>query len=321
MSVAFETPVSFGVGGQDELFISELRVGEGIRSGGLDERHVDLLMECVDTWPPIVVWGDDLVVVDGCHRVEAARRLGRQTIVGIRFLGSPEEAYIEAIRRNVSHGLPLSVADRRRAARRVLMRNPDWSDRRIASLCGLSDKTVGRVRRVGSLDIVSVDRRVGRDGKIRPVQPGEVRDRVRRALEENPAGSLRAIAAVAGASPETVRSVRARLQMNDPDLHEADRPPVVNKPLRETTMSELAVLAQPENGKAPKLSQKEWTSDQALNACGEFTEWFSSTNVGGDWHNFLWTIPLGRVYEVVDEARRRAAAWTSFASQLEARIR
>jgi hypothetical protein len=321
MSVAFDTPVSFGVGGQEDLFISELRVGEGIRSGGLDERHVELLMECVDTWPPIVVWGEDQVVVDGCHRVEAARRLGRQSVVGLRFLGSPEEAFLEAIRRNVSHGLPLSVADRRRAARRVLMRNPDWSDRRIASLCGLSDKTVGRIRRVGSLGIVPVDRRVGRDGKIRPVQPGEVRDRVRQALEENPAGSLRAIAAVAGASPETVRSVRARLQMNDPGLNEADLPAVVSKPSHETTMSVLSVFAQPECRNAQKPSQKEWTADRALSSCGEFTEWFSSTNVGGDWHNFLWTIPLGRVYEVVDEARRRAAVWTSFASLLEARSR
>ena len=321
MSVAFDTPVSFGVGGQmEDLFVPELRVGEGIRSGGLDERHVELLMECADAWPPIVVWGEDLVVVDGCHRVEAARRLGRQSVVGFRFLGSPEEAFIEAIRRNVSHGLPLSVADRRRAARRVLVRNPDWSDRRIASLCGLSDKTVGRIRRVGSVGM-SVDRRVGRDGKIRPIQPGEVRDRIRRALEENPAGSLRAIAAVAGASPETVRSVRARLQMNDAGLPESDRPAAFRKPSHATTMSVLSVFTQPEDRKAETGSEKEWLADQALSDCSEFTEWFSSTNISEDWHNFLWTIPLGRVYEIVDEARRRAGVWTSFASLLEARTR
>ncbi len=321
MSVAFDTPVSFGMGGQvEDLFVPELRVGEGIRSGGLDERHVELLMECVDAWPPIVVWGEDLVVVDGCHRVEAARRLGRQRVAAFRFLGSPEEAFIEAIRRNVSHGLPLSVADRRRAARRVLVRNPDWSDRRIASLCGLSDKTVGRIRRVGSVG-TSVDRRVGRDGKIRPIQPGEVRDRIRRALEENPAGSLRAIAAVAGASPETVRSVRARLQMNDSGPPEADRPAAFRKSSQATTMSVLSVFTQPEDRSAEKRSEREWLADQALSDCGDFTEWFSSTNINEDWHNFLWTIPLGRVYEIVDEARRRAAVWTSFASLLEARTR
>jgi ParB-like chromosome segregation protein Spo0J len=321
MSVAFDTPLSFEVGGQvEDLFVSELHVGEGIRSGGLDERHVELLMECADSWPPIVVWGEDLAVIDGCHRVEAARRLGRQRVVGLRFLGSPEEAFIEAIRRNVSHGLPLNVADRRRAAGRVLLRNPDWSDRRIASLCGLSDKTVGRIRRVGSLGM-SADRRVGRDGKIRPIQPGEVRDRIRRALEENPAGSLRAIAEVAGASPETVRSVRARLQVSDSGPQEADQTPAVRKPPHATTMSVLSVFDPSEDRNAEKRSEKEWVTDQALSACGEFTEWFSSTNISEDWHHFLWTIPLGRVYEVVDEARRRAAVWTSFASLLEARTR
>jgi len=321
MSVAFDTPVSFGMGGQvEELFVSELGVGEGIRSGGLDERHVELLMECVDAWPPIVVWGENLVVVDGCHRVEAARRLGRLSVVGHRFLGSAEEAFIEAIRRNVSHGLPLCVADRRRAARRVLLRNPDWSDRRIASLCGLSDKTVGRIRSVESLGIVAVDRRVGRDGKVRPVQPGEVRDRVRKALEENPTGSLRAIAAVAGASPETVRSVRARVQMGDTGLHVADRPAPAGKPSPVSAMPVLSVFASSEE-RTQVRSEKEWVADQALSACGEYAEWFSSTNITEDWHDFLWTIPLGRVYEIVDEARRRASVWTSFASVLEARTR
>lgn len=320
MSVALDTPISFGSGGGvEEVAIADLRMGEGIRSGGLDEHHVELLMECIDEWPPIVVWGDDPVVVDGCHRIEAARRLGRHSVVALRFLGSPDEAYIEAVRRNVSHGLPLSVADRRRAARRVLLRNPEWSDRRIASLCGLSDKTVGRIR-VGSAGIVSVDRRIGRDGKLRPVQSGPVRDRVRQALEENPGGSLRAIAAVAGASPETVRSVRARLQMADHSPEGVSSVPV-RKPSPPAGMPPLAVLVAPVSDESRRSGAEEWLADQALTVCGDFAQWFSSTNVDEEWHNFVWTVPLGRVYDVVDEARRRAAIWTSFASLLECRTR
>ena len=95
-------------------------------------------------------------------------------------------------------------------------------------------------------------------------------------------GSLRAIAAVAGASPETVRSVRARLQMSDPGLPEADRPPVVRKPSHATTVSVLSVFAQPDDRTDRNGNEKEWEADQALSACGEFTEWFSSTNVGED---------------------------------------
>jgi hypothetical protein len=36
---------------------------------------------------------------------------------------------------------------------------------------------------------------------------------------------------------------------------------------------------------------------------------------------FVDAIPLSRIYEVVDEARRRAAVWESFAVQLEKRAR
>jgi hypothetical protein len=70
--------------------------------------------------------------------------------------------------------------------------------------------------------------------------------------------------------------------------------------------------------------RNDWLSDQALNACeggAKFVNWFASTDVTEEWHDFVWSVPLGRVYEVVDEARRRAAAWTSFASLLETRAR
>jgi ParB-like chromosome segregation protein Spo0J len=321
--LALEAPVGFGFDGEVvELRISQLRVGEGVRTGGLDEQHVELLMESVDSWPPIIVWGDDLVVVDGSHRVEAARRLGRYTVMATRFLGSPEEAFIEAVRRNVNHGLPLSVSDRRRAARRVLARNPEWSDRRIASLCGLSDKTVGRLRRMATGGIVSVDRRIGRDGKARPVQSGQVRERVRQALADNPDGSLRAIAAVAGASPETVRSVRASLLVGEGG---SDGAPAAKAAANHdlSTLTVLSVLSSFE-AEEPDLPHHDWVSDLALNASDggtRFVKWFSSTDVTEEWHDFVWSVPLGRVYEVVDEARRRAAAWTSFASLLESRAR
>jgi hypothetical protein len=322
--LALDAPVGFGIDGEvEDLLISELQLGEGVRSGGLDESHVDLLTESAEAWPPIVVWGDHSLVLDGFHRVEAARRLGRRSVVAVRFEGSAEEAYMESVRRNVNHGLPLTVGDRRRAARRILTRNPEWSDRRIASLCGLSDKTVGRLRRAVS-GIQVMDRRVGRDGKVRPVQAGQVRDRVRRALEENPAGSLRAIAAVAGASPETVRSVRANLRARE-DQSPGGDPPTASRRTDGPAMS-LLTLLQPTRGETAATNHDgvDWLTDRALSACGDgrdFAHWFASNEVTEDWHRFVWTVPLGRVYDVVDEARRRAATWTSFASLLESRTR
>jgi hypothetical protein len=205
----------------------------------------------------------------------------------------------------------------------VLARNPEWSNRRIASLCGLSDKTVGRLRRASSAVIVGVERRVGRDGKVRPVQAGQVRERVKQALAENPKGSLRAIAAVAGASPETVRSVRANLLAGD-GPHEGARR-IQLPPRREaTTRSMLSVLSQIHEPAEPPGRCSDWLLDRALAASdggSGFARWFASTDLSEEWHDFVWTVPLGRVYEVVDEARRRAAAWTSFASLLESRTR
>jgi ParB-like chromosome segregation protein Spo0J len=324
VTLALEAGGGLAVDGEvEELPVSKLRVGEGIRSGGLDQEHIELLMESVGSWPPIVVWGEHPVVLDGCHRVEAARRLGRHTVRAIRFLGSPEEAFVEAIRRNVHHGLPLSITDRRRAAECVLVRNPEWSDRRIGSLCGLSDKSVGRLRRLASGGIAAVDRRIGLDGRVRPVQPGQVRARVRDALADNPQGSLRAIAAIAGASPETVRSVRASLLAGATNAAEVE--PLKTSLRREAmTLSVLSELSQPPEPVVADPPSRDWLSDRALNACDDgatCVRWFAATDVTEEWRAFVWSVPLGRVYEVVDEARRRASAWTSFASLLESRTR
>ena len=116
------------------------------------------------------------------------------------------------------------------------------------------------------------------------------------ALKNNPTGSLRSIAAVAGASPETVRAVRA----SGHDATDAAGP------------NDRAVRA-----------PKRWEADLALASsddAGEFARWLDQTQVDDEWREYVWTIPFGRIYEIADEARRRAACWTQFASLLESRI-
>ncbi len=338
MSLALDSSLEFDGGApSQDLPLTSLVLSRGVRSGGLDEPHVALLMETVEQWPPIIVWSENYLVIDGTHRVEAARRLGCSRIAAVRFLGTRDEAFVESIRRNVDHGLPLSVGDRRRAASHVLRRHPEWSDRRIASLCGLSGKTLARLRRdelAGSKVegvIVGLERRVGRDGKARPVQAGEVRDRIRQALEQNPAGSLRVIAAMAGASPETVRTVKTRLAVSGDHDSTVYRLPTPSSPCGSRS-SALDVLAESISDDSPLMASEgrsdgrdpSWTTDAALLACadgGEFARWFDSNKIDGEWHRHVWSIPMGRVYEVVDEARRRAATWTTFASILESRTR
>lgn len=162
------------------------------------------------------------MVIDGVHHVAAARMSGLLRIDASVFTGGPDGALIEFVRRNVQHGLPLTLRERKWAAGRVLTVHPDWSDRRIAGIGALSPKTVGRLRiepggcvpdGEAQLD-ASV--RVGRDNRLRPVNGGSARERVAAALRENPGASLQSVAAVVGVSPETVRSVR--IGMAHPDV-------------------------------------------------------------------------------------------------------
>jgi hypothetical protein len=339
MSLAVETRLESQANGDtpEDLPLEAIGTGPGIRSPGLNHEHVALLMETADKWPPIVVWGEECLVVDGGHRLEAARRLGWTTVAAVRFLGTRDEAFVESVRRNVDHGLPLTLGDRRRAAHRVLASHPDWSDRRIGSLCGLSGKSVGRLRRNESARIsgtrgvvVDLQRRTGRDGKTRPVRPGEVRDRIRRALAENPSGSLRTIAAMAGSSPETVRTVKASLiqdQAGETRMVSMDavaqgrgRPRGARSVTRDGTDQSAASQAETHR----RRDTNAWANDLALVSCadrGEFALWFGCTRVDDEWHRYVWTVPIGRVYDIVDEARRRAASWTAFASLLESRTR
>jgi hypothetical protein len=54
---------------------------------------------------------------------------------------------------------------------------------------------------------------------------------------------------------------------------------------------------------------------------GNFARWFTRNRIDGDWQDYTSAVPVGRIYDVVDEARRRAATWTAFASMLETRLR
>jgi hypothetical protein len=58
-------------------------------------------------------------VIDGMHRLLAASMNGRDTIEIRLSDGSPQDAFLRAVEANVTHGLPLSQADRRAAAKRI----------------------------------------------------------------------------------------------------------------------------------------------------------------------------------------------------------
>jgi hypothetical protein len=317
MGAVLEAVVGVPTGAAFEVAIDELRLGGAVRSEGLHEDHVRALAELERAWPPILIWGEDNLVVDGTHRVSAARRLGWQTIVATRFAGTSDDAFVEAIRRNVTHGLPLTLSERVAAVLGVLDRHPEWADRRISDVCALSARSVARLRREQSNGQAATTPavRVGRDGRTRPLEPAVVRTRILHALAAHPEGSLRAIAAEVGASHETVRCVRKALGAA-PVAGVTEVAPKEPSPAGVSAPVRLHARS----GPAPTA----WGADAALASSlpgQDFAAWFETSAPGEEWRRYLAAVPLSRIYEVADEARTRAAAWSSFAQSLERSVK
>jgi hypothetical protein len=126
-------------------------------------------------WTPgnaVIVYVDDDWVywlADGFHRVEAAQRAGRDTVLADIRRGARRDAVLYAAGANAAHGLRRTRQDVRRAIE-VLLRDEEWvgwSDREIARHARCNHETVGTVRRelIASGGIRQIeDRTVSRGG-------------------------------------------------------------------------------------------------------------------------------------------------------------
>jgi hypothetical protein len=102
-------------------------------------------------FPPIIVFhdGSDFWLGEGFHRVEAARKIGRETINAEIRKGTSRDAILYGVGANATHGLRRTQADKRRAVERLL-KDPEWarwSDRKIAEVAKVDHKTVGALRK------------------------------------------------------------------------------------------------------------------------------------------------------------------------------
>ncbi|WP_280240924.1 ParB/RepB/Spo0J family partition protein [Nocardia abscessus] len=192
------------------LDIDDLVLTDSVRAGGLDIDHVRRLAEVIEQLPPVSVHYGTTRVIDGMHRVAAARLNGLHTI-RVQFLfGDLDDAFLWAVRANATHGLPLSSTDRRAAATRIIRTHPELSDRRIAGLAGLAPATIGSLRS-GMRDHGHAALREGRDGRVRPLNAVDGRLAASRIIAVRPEASLREIAREAGISLGTARDVRLRV--------------------------------------------------------------------------------------------------------------
>ncbi len=225
--------------------INSLRPSDSPRQSGEDAQHTRLLAQLDVTLPPILVHRASMRVIDGLHRLRAASLRGQDVIEVEFFDGSEEDAFIAAVRANMAHGLPLTLADREAAAGRIIISHPHLSDRSIAVTAGLSAQTVGLIRRqLGPRAQHGV--RLGRDGRVRPLDSADARRLARDALAARPRASLREIARLAGISPATVRDVRERMRRGDDPvpLRPRNRRSSVNDAMPHAVRAETAPISQ-----------------------------------------------------------------------------
>ena len=276
-----------------------------IRNG---ERHPGQLSD-PRNWPPIVVHRSTLTLVDGHSRVRAAKRLGWDELTVEWFDGDEADVIIAFVRLNMRHDHDLDREECREATRCLLSLRPEWSDRRIAELCHISPKTVAveraRLRETGCAD-AEADARIGRDGRVRPLDARAQRARIAEAIKSNPRASLRTIAKPIGVSPETVRRVRAVME-NDGSI---ERSPF------EVFEVDLSFTRRRPPAWKPDTA---FTSEDDAAEVATFLERTDTSSIDPELHSRA--IPLSRVYEVADEARRRAAFWQRMAELVENRAR
>lgn len=302
------------------LPIASLLPADSPRLSGEDADHIRMLASVDSKLPPILVHRSTMRIIDGMHRLGAAQ-LRNETMIEVRFFdGSEDEAFVLAVKANIAHGRPLSLADRSMAAERIITSHPAWSDRAIAASAGLGAKSVAEIRAriAGSADGPDqIKARIGRDGRVRPLDHSEGRLKAAEIIREKPGASLREIARDSGVSPATALDVRKRLERG------ADPVPPPRRSLRE----------------APKPRARRFESDQAAaehnlinmlqglksDPSLRFTEsgratlrWTLSRAVlPGEWSEHFNNVPTHCAYLLATVARQCANQWLQIADDLD----
>lgn len=204
---------------------ADLLPADSPREAGVITAHVNRLVVAPGPLPPIVVHRRTMRIVDGMHRFEASGIRNEEMIAVKFFDGTEQEAFVYAVGVNSAQGLPLSLGDRKFAARRILEANPEWSDRKVGSISGLSHGTVAAIRRDRLTGQNGQSHsRIGRDGKLRPLASGRGRTIAADLIRSGNNYSLREISRKAGISTATVRDVRTRLGRGDDPVPEGRKP-------------------------------------------------------------------------------------------------
>jgi hypothetical protein len=296
--------------------LSALRSGESPRLEGVDKAHIARLAEMEAPLPPILIDRRSMQVIDGMHRILAASLKGQATIDAKFFDGSPDDAFLYAVEANVTHGLPLTQADRRAAVDRIIESHPHLSDRAIAGSAGLSARTVAGIRRRSAASQQPATR-VGKDGRVRPSTLLKGRRRAAEWMTQHPQASLRVVAQAVGVSAATVADVRRRLERGEE--------PASVRASGGRTGSDPSALAEAQRP-TPSMVLEKLLRDPSLryNEQGRLLllRLLRQTVVGPrERAGLIAAIPPHCTAQVVTLARQYAQTWLEFAQELEDRVK
>lgn len=299
--------------------VSALRPGESPRTGGVDEEHVRSLVELETRLPPIIVHRPTMRVIDGVHRLRATELGAGRYIEARYFDGDEHDAFVLAVEANTANGLPLSLADRKAAAARIILSHPARSDRWIAAVTGLAATTVGAIRKCSSVKEARSNTRIGRDGRLRPLDNSAGRRLAAELMLADPNRSLRDIARAAGIAPSTVLDVRNRLSTSR-NLVPAQRENPGRTDRRDVADERKPVRVKPEPGRDPVAIMKTLRNDPSL----RFTEAGRALLRWLDLHIVaersvvppVAGIPSHCLGTIADLARHNARFWAEFSEQV-----
>lgn len=300
--------------------VESLKPADTPRLEGLDPGHAAALAEIDGELPPILVRRSTMQVIDGMHRLDAARIRGMEK-VQVQFIDcSEDQAFLLAVAANIRHGLPLTLRDRRAAAARIIKLRPQASDRWIGELAGLAAKTVAAVRQGVPGVAVKLTHRIGRDGRVRPLNAAEGRRIASQLFADNPEASLRQIARNAGISVGTARDVREKLRQGiDPVL-----------PKREVNREKVSNASTDLNRRHETVDYDQLLQRLRRDPSLRYTDsgrsllrWLCPPRLIGstDWKNIVDSIPPHCVFDVMRIAYSCASAWTEFGQELDRRNR
>ena len=309
-------------GTSENVLIASLMPADSPRVSGENTGHTRVLRENLPDLPAILVNRRTMQVIDGMHRLSAARLEGSQTITAEFVDAGEQDAFLLAVKANTDHGLPLSLADREAAAERILSWYPFWSDRAIAAIVGLAASTVGVIRERSTVQLQQLNTRLGRDGRLRPASTLDGRRRASEIMAARPDASLREVAREAGISLGTAHNVRERIRRGEDCVGHSqaaaqERPgsPYDHQPARRRRrcgkpLAWQAVRERIARDPALRYSQ----------AGRVVLRWFDTRAIGiGDWSGVIDAIPPHWIESMINVAYSCGNEWYELATALEQR--